>query len=329
MNPEHQKLAAHFLANANGIRKSFPWQEPMIKRLTSLVFTLEGRELDAKAVVSAHKMLKSSVGAFSTFRGNLSVLIAAMASMTDDPAARLADAQEVYALLKAEKFRFSDYLVAAAYEIAAQAKRADFPQVVLRTREIFLAMRANNRFLIGADDYIYTAMLALAGFDAQTASDRVRDIFAKLKAEFPFTASRSCLLHLAQIMTLSDRTDACVANLIHLNRVLRSHKIRLDKSMVLPSLGILSALTTDPGTLAAEIEAMVEFLRGQKGFGRFSVMEREINMYAVALICRSELAKSTASTAITNMLIAQQTAMMVAMSAAVITATSAPATGGC
>lgn len=317
-----------FIANINGIKKSFPWQEPMVKRLASLIFALEGRKLDAQAVVHAHNILKSSTGVFSSFRGNLSVLIAAMASMTDDTVMRLTDAQVVYGLMKQEKFRSSDFLVAAAYEIASQSTRTDFPQIVTHTREIFLAMRANNRFLIGADDYIYATMLALAGMNASTAAENVRILYARLREEFPFTTSRSCLLHLAQIMTLGERTEHCVSNLIHLNQILRSHKIRLDRSMVLPSLGILSALDTQPDSLADEIRATVEFLRAQKGFGRMSVMEAELNMYAVAFIVGTSLAKTAASNTITNMLIAQQTAMMVGMMAA-ISASTAAASRGC
>ncbi|MCL2363515.1 MAG: DUF4003 domain-containing protein [Defluviitaleaceae bacterium] len=322
-----EQMTQLFLDNTTRIRKSFPWQEPMIKRLTALVFALEGNELDGAAVVAAHKKLKDSTGVFSTFRGNLAVLISAMASMTPEPAARLADTQTVYQLMKHEKFRSSDYLVAAAYEIASQAQSTNFPHIVTQTREIFLAMRANNRFLIGADDYIYAAMLALASLDAQTAGDKVRDMYTRLKAEFPFMTSRSCLLHLAQIMVLSDRTEHCISNLIHLNRILRAHKIKLDRSLVLPSLGILSTLTINPDALADEIKTTVEYLRAQKGFGAFSVTSAEINMYAVALISRHTLAQATASTAITNMLIAQQTAMMVAMSAAIITSTNAAAAG--
>ncbi|MCL2188025.1 MAG: DUF4003 domain-containing protein [Defluviitaleaceae bacterium] len=331
MNRELENRLTHFVKNTHSIKSSFPWQEMMIKRLAALIFTMEGRDMNAPAVVKTHKLLKDETGIFSTFRGNLSVLIAAMASTADNPRARIMDTLHVYDLLKAEKFRFSDYLVAAAYEIASQAKEADYATIVHNTREIFLAMRANNRFLIDADDYIYAAMLALAGFDSATASDRVKHMYADLRADFPFTVSRSCLLHLAQIMVLSDRTNHCVPNLVHMNRVLRSHKVKLDRAMVLPSLGILSMLPVDPDSLANEIISVVNFLRTQKGFGAFSVMQAEANMMATALISTTHLAQSTTTTAITNMLIAQQTAMMTAIIVAnsVAVSSAASASGGC
>ena len=328
MNNELQQNLERFVNNVNGIKKSFPWQEPMVKRLASLIYALEGQEMNATNLVKHHRMIKDSVGAFSTFRGNLSVLIAAMLSLTENPRERFADTQEVYRMLKAEKFRTSDYLVAAAYEIASQANRADFPVVIQNMREIFLAMRSNNRFLIGADDYIYAAMLALAGMDADVAAEKVRRMYELLRADFPFLTSRSCLLHLAQIMVLGERQEQCVANLIHMNRILREHKIRLDKSMVLPSLGVLSAFVNDPHNLAEEINAAVDFLRAQKGFGAFTVMSQEINMYAVGLISANHLAATAASTMVTNLLIAQQTAMMVAI-ISVTTVASQSAAAGC
>ena len=327
MNENLQQKLELFVSNVNGIKKSFPWQEPMVKRLASLIYALEGQEMNATAVVKQHRTIKDSVSAFSTFRGNLSVLIAAMLSLAKNPRERFADTQEVYRLLKAEKFRTSDYLVAAAYEIASQANRADFPAVIRRMREIFLAMRSNNRFLIGADDYIYAAMLALAGLDADDAAEKVRRMYELLRADFPFLTSRSCLLHLAQIMVLGERKEQCVSNLIHMNRILREHKIRLDKSMVLPSLGVLAAFVNDPHKLAAEITASVNFIRTQKGFGAFSVMSQEINMYAVALISTNHLAATATSTMVTNLLIAQQTAMMVAMITATQVASQSAAAG--
>ncbi|MCL2204785.1 MAG: DUF4003 domain-containing protein [Defluviitaleaceae bacterium] len=325
MNPELVKRLDLFVGNVKGIKKSFPWQEPMAKRLAALVYALDARELDAAALAKCHRMIKEQTGIFSTFRGNLSVYLAAMLALSDDPQERLGDTLSVYHMLKGEKFRTSDYLIAAAYEIASQAKREDFAQVVRRTRAFFEGMRANNRWLVCADDYIYSAMLALSGLDVDEGCEMISKIYAYLKSNFPFTLSRNCQMHLAQIMVLGEKTQQCVDNLIHLNRVLRSHKIRLDRSMVLPSLGILSMLNANPDTLAGDIIAAVDFLRAQKGFGRLSISQAEITMQAVSLISNSELSKTALSTAVTNIIIAQQTAMMVAIITASTAATSAAA----
>jgi hypothetical protein len=322
MNPELEKKLQLFVNNVNSIKKSFPWQEPMTKRLAALVYALDGKELDAAALTKTHRLIVQETGIFSTFRGNLAVYIAAMLALSKDPQALFADTQAVYKMLKAEKFRISDYLTAAAYEIASQAKREDYAQVVQRARAFFLGMRANNRWLVCADDYIYSAMLALSDLDVEAACEDIAKIYASLKSSFPFTLSRNCQYHLAQILVLGEKTQQCVDNLIHVNRILRSHKIRLDRSMILPSLGILSMFPADPDALAAEILAATEYLRAQKGFGRLVVTSAEILMQAVALISNNELAKPTMSTAVTNIIIAQQTAIMVAIIASTTAAAS-------
>ncbi|MCL2499520.1 MAG: DUF4003 domain-containing protein [Defluviitaleaceae bacterium] len=328
MHVDLEKKLHLFISNANGIKKGFPWQEPMAKRLAALIYALDGKELDANALAQNHRMIKEETGLFSTFRGNLSVYIAAMMAMKANPHERFAEVREVYALLKAEKFRMSDYLAAAAYEIASQAKREDYPHIARRAREFLVGMRANNRWLVCTDDYIYSAMLALSDLDVAVGCERIKHVYDCLKMNFPFTMSRNCLLHLSQIMVLSDKTERCIENLIHMNRILRSHKIRLDRAMILPSLGILSMLPTDPDTLADQIFSVTDYIRKQKGFGKLKVSNGEVMMQAVALISDSELAKTALSTAVTNIIIAQQTAMMVAIIASTSAAASAAATAG-
>ena len=144
MNAELEKKINLFVKNTEAVKQSFPWQEPMAKRLAALVYALDERELDSDALASCFRMIKKETGMFSAFRGNLSVLVAAMLAMSSDPSARFSDTLTAYNLLKAEKFRTSDYLVAAAYEIAAQGNQKDFEPIVQRTREFFLGLRANN-----------------------------------------------------------------------------------------------------------------------------------------------------------------------------------------
>jgi hypothetical protein len=325
MNAELEKKLNLFVNNVGAVKEGFPWQEPMAKRLAALVYAIEGRKLDSVAIANCHRMIKKETRMFSSFRGDLSVLIAAMMAMSSDPATRFSDTLAVYNMLKTEKFRSSDYLVASAYEIAAQGKQKGFAQIVQRAREFFLGLRANNRFLIGADDYIYAAMMALTDMDVAEGCERVKNLYAKLREEFPFTTSRSGLLHLAQILMLSDGTENCVSKIVHMNQTLRKHKIRLDSGMMLPSLGILVALSANADELASDINDTMNFLRGQKGFGVFSIEKSELLMQTVALISSSDLAKAAASSVVTNLLIAQQVAIMTVIIASSSAATASSA----
>ena len=310
--------------NNRPLKKGFVFHMEMTKRLSALVYAMEGREIEPDAIRHAYDLIKKSTGMFSTFRGNLAVYIAAMLALTDDPQGRLDDTLDAYNLLKSNRFYPSDHLVAASYELAGQGRRDILPQLADRSREFFMEMKSNIRFHVGQDDYIFAAMLALSDLDVHDSTLRIRNMFTRLKPEFSRFIGRNSVLALAQIMVLGGEkgTDACVYNMLHLNRTLRDQGIRLDKAYVLPSLGVLTLLNN--ANLAHDINFAQTFLRGQKGFGRFSVGNQEIMLYVTALVANGYargINKASVSTSITNLIIAQQAAMM----AATMTATTAAA----
>jgi len=103
---------------------------------------------------------------------------------------------------------------------------------------------------------------------------------------------------------------------------MRIRKIKLDKTYTLPSLGVLGLLNLDPCDIANEITAVTEFLRKQKGFGALSVSPQELQLYAVSLMTHAFVGKEQAgvtkaglATSITNLVIAQQVALIASMAA--------------
>jgi len=326
MNQQVESMLNLFTQNHQNIRTEFVWQEPTAKRLAALAYALAGESLDFERIKSCHQMIKSEVGAFSNFRGMLSVYVAAALSLTPDPQQLLEDTLRVYDLLKEQRFWGSDYLVVTAYEIAVNAKRFDHEHIAARTRGFYDEMKSNHRFLVGSDDYIFAAMLALTDLDIHDGANKIKAIHIRLKEEFSRFTSRNSLLTLAQMLALGGSTEEGAYNIGKLNRALRNRKIKLDKTYTMPSLGVLSLLNLDPCKLADELIAVTDFLRKQKGFGALSVSPQELQLYAVSLMTHAHvgeeqagITKAGVTTSITNLLIAQQVAIissMAAMSAA-------------
>jgi len=326
MNPKIESMLQLFAQNHQNIRNEFVWQEPMAKRLAALTYAMAGKPLDANAIKSHHQMIKSEVGAFSSFRGMLSVYVAAALSLNQAPQELLEDTLLVYDLLKEQRFWSSDYLVVTAFEIALNSKRFDHINITTKTRDFYDEMKANHRFLIGSDDYIFSAMLALTNMDVHTGANKVKALFIRLKEEFSRFTSRSSLMTLAQMLAIGGSTVECAENVGKLNRALRSRKIKLDKTYTLPSLGVLSLLNLEPCTLVEDLNGVTDFLRVQKGFGALSVSTPELMLYAVSLMThayvgdeQTNITKAGITTSMTNMIIAQQIAFIttiVAVSAA-------------
>jgi hypothetical protein len=322
-----QEKLALFIANAQTIKKGFTWQGPLVKRLAALLYALDNKPMDCDAVRECHGLIKGSTGVFSTFRGNMSLCVAAMLSLRNNREELLGNTLSVYEMMKTAKFRASDYLVVAAYQIAANAPKEQFGQAVERARAFYDAMKARRWFHTGQDDTIFAAMLGLSDLDPNEGADRVEQLFQQMKREF---WSGNSVQALSQILVLSGKCEEVVQHILELRDTLRSKKVRLDKTYTLPALGVLALLPVDGDVLAGDILEAQEYIRAQKGFGAFSVTSQELLLYAAAVISSSYaedadngITAASVSTSIASIIIAQQAAMIAAFAASSAAASAA------
>ncbi|NLT40258.1 MAG: DUF4003 family protein [Clostridiales bacterium] len=314
-----QNKAELFAENAQIIKKDFVWQHALTKRLAALLYAQEGRTIDCDAIRQCHSLIKQNTGAFSTFRGNMALCVAALLSLSRDPREVFGETLKVYDLLKGEKLRASDYLVVAACLIAARSGASDYSSAAARTRAFYDGMRARHFFITSQDDYIFAAMLGLTDLDPAAGSERIERLFGRLKGEF---WDRNSVQALAQVLVLGGSDDGIIDRVLALRDTLRARKIRLDKTYTLPVMGVLTMLPVETDRIARDIAAIQDTLRAQKGFGVLSVPTQELLLYA-ASIAASEYAKNVKdgvltaalSTSVTNIIIAQQAAMIAAVSA--------------
>ena len=120
------------------------------------------------------------------FKGSMSLCIAAMLSLreNDDPNQLLTDTMTVFDNMKALKFHASDYLTVAAYLIASNTDRQNYQRTVGRAREFYEGMKKQQWFYTGQDDYIYPAMLGLSDIDPVAGTQRIEQLYQRLKDSF-------------------------------------------------------------------------------------------------------------------------------------------------
>ncbi|MCF7757914.1 DUF4003 domain-containing protein [Paenibacillus xylanexedens] len=326
MQQHHAERVELFVSNTQIIKKSFKWQHAMMHRLAALLYAAENKTADGEAIRQSHELIKQNTKLFSAFRGNSAISIAAMLSLTTDEETRLADTLHVYDLMKEIKFRNSDYLVIAAYQIATQTSPDQFQPTVERAKSFYDGMKAEHRFLTGQDDYIFAAMLALSDLEVDTGVARMEQLYGELKPEF---SSRNSVQALTQVLVLGEDIPDAGARVIALNEAFRKRDLRMDKTYTLPSLGILSLLPSDRDSLVDEVAETNDWLRTQKGFGAWSIDKQELLLFSSALVAiqhvedlRNGVLTTTISTSITNIIIAQQAAMAAAATASAAAASS-------
>ena len=318
MEQSTQKKLALFASNAQTIKKEFTWQNAMTKRLAALLYAQDSKPVDCESILSCHNLIKQNTGVFSTFRGHMVLCVASLLSLSPNPQSLIEESIKVYNLLKGVKMYASDFLVIAAFEIAKQTSPSDYPEAVNRTRAFYDGMKARHFFNTGRDDYIFAAMLGLTDLDVASGSERIEQLFNRLKNEF---WDRNSVQALAQVLVLCGSDDITSNRALALRDALQAKKIRLDRSYTLPSLGILSMLPAEIDAIVREVEEARDYLRTQKGFGPLSVASQELLLHASALIAgkyaqegKAGVTTATLSTGITNLIIAQQAAMIAAIS---------------
>jgi len=308
-----------FADNIRALKKAFALHSPIIKRLAAIIYAQEGKAADPEAIRRGYEIIKKNASIFSMFRGNLSLCAAALLSLSGDPQAMFDGTLEVYAMLKDAKFWASDYLAVAALLIASGTGRENYARVVSRAKTIYGGMKARHWFLTGQDDYVYAAMLGMSGVNEDSAAERVEWFYGSLKNRF-FDANS--VQALAQILVLCGASGEAADRVLSLRETLKAAGVRLDRMYTLPMLGVFAAMPVDGVIIARDLkDAMVAF-REQKGVGFLVASRRELLIYAAAITASKYAGElgggavtAAVSTGIAGIIIAQQTAMIVALAA--------------
>jgi len=326
LNKDIQNKLELFANNAQDIRKSFIGQNTLTKRMAALLYAREGLPINNEKIRWCHEIIKENTGIFSTFRGNMVLVLSALLSLSNDPKQLFDNVLRVYQMMKDEKFRASDHLVIAAYEIAAQGDPIRYNDAVVRSKNFYDGMRSNRFFQTGQDDYIYAAMLGLSDINIVAGTERIDEIYRKLKGEF---WDNNSVQALAQILVLGDSCDDTVKRVLVLRDILRSKRIKLDRSYTLQSLGILAMLPVDINIIVSDIDEARKTLRAKKWFSSWSIATQELLLFAAAIVAgfyarnlTDDVLSATISTSIANIIIAQQAAMIVAITSSSMVVTT-------
>lgn len=253
MDPKAQQRLEQFVENTYAARHGFFWQETPIRRLGALLYAAQDRSMNTAAVRQCLDLIKENAGLFSYFRGNFAMTVATLLSLGDDPQGMLRQAMDVYEQMKQAGFRSSDYLVIAAYQIAANAPQDRYDAVIRRSRAFYDGMRSEHFLLTGQDDYIFSAMLGLSDIDVAAGTERLERHYRWLREEFPFVFGDG-IQALAQVLVLGGDDGNTLPRVTALRDALRRQGLRLDRTYTLSSLGVLALLPVDVQTIVSEVE---------------------------------------------------------------------------
>ncbi|WP_346888575.1 DUF4003 family protein [Clostridium sp. UBA1056] len=301
--------------------KVMKWDYKLSHMLCSMLYTNEERLLDVNRIREMKDYIKKNTSIFSNFKGSTLPIIATILSLDENPERLFEKTQILYEKMKQQGFHSSEYLTIAAIQVAKTKTEAEYDDVIKRMREFYDGLRKVHPFLTSKDDYIYVAMLGMTDIDVSSAIKRIVTIEGRLK---PTLGGGNAMQALALVLLLADNDEEELCKkVLELYTYLKEKNYKLRYNGTMSTLGVLAMTSSSMQVIAEELVNGAEYLKEKKGFGIFSINKVQRAMFSANFVAlqyvgdmKNNLLEGTVSTNITNIIIAQQMAAIVATMAA-------------
>lgn len=308
-----------FAENYESVKRFAHWEYGMMYYLCAYLYTRQDKVFDAAKVDECRRMIKKKESPFSQFRNALSLSVACELSLEEKPEEVFDLAKKAYDALR-EEFFSSAYLPLAAMTLARAKGEEEFAQISARARSIYDAMKKSHAFLTGAEDVPFAVLFALEERAEESISADIEAAYLRLKESFYVSNALQSVSH---CLSLEGDSVQNAERLIALWQGLKECRHRYGTDLELVTL---AALASAQSASAAEIAEASDYLRSKKGFGNWTLGQRQRLMYAASLVGLEQGADSDA-TAISGAagILLQQAVTMSIMAAMVVQATNAAA----
>lgn len=308
-----------FAENYQLLKKNFKWEYSMMLRLAGVICTNAGFKADVEAIKKAKQFIKNNTGVFSTFKDISFFVLSTLFSLEKNPENMFLETKSIYEEMKKVGFRSSSNLTLAAFSVAKQS--SDQNAVIRRAKEFYDSMKREHKFLTSSDDYGFAAMLATTDIDVAKAIKEMEICYEILKKNFGVGNELQSLTHILAIG--EEQAESKCDRVIKVFESLNRKDCKTSKYHNLANLGIITLISDDVEIITDEIAEVSQYMLEKKGFGRWSISKQDRTLFSSALVVDEylkDMAKNsltmTLTNSITNLIIAQQTAMIIAVSSA-------------
>lgn len=323
MKIKYEKKVKKLIQYYEDMRKSFKWENDMIRHLVALTYAMKDKELDTVPIIEMRDYIKQNTGMFSPFRGHMMFALSGLlCANSRTPQKQFDEMLSNEKTLKEVGFKQSMYLPTALYALLSVYTGNNVADYAEKSMAIYKEMRQNHPFLTSGDDYALAILLASTNHSAdlletyyQTLNDR------------GFSKSNG-LQMLSHIMAFSEKSVAdSVDRCERIHNHLKANKLRVSTEYY-PSIGLISLLDADLDKAMDDLVEITDYLRGQK---RYKWLGKGMNLLIASGIITSEYIKegsddmvidTTLSVSIQAIIAAQQAAMIAAITASTVAATS-------
>ena len=281
MKPELEKLCTEYITNRDAVKKAFRWDKSELFAVCANIFCANGQAADADRLKECFGVIKKNTGAFSKFRSRkIRSILSAMLALGEDPAARMALANDYYRMLK-RQFKGTEYLVLTAFLLTDLADRSLTEETAARGREIYRRINRQHRMLTDKTDSVFAMLLAFSGRPDDELPDDIEASYRILKARFSGGAAQTA----AQVLAVSAGTPKeKTQRVLDLYDALKEAGIKYGRSSEVAPLAALSLADAPIPEVVEEIREADEFLGTTKLYGTKDDDLAQRAMHAVMIV---------------------------------------------
>lgn len=328
MTNQLQQKTDLFIRNVQIMKDNFKWDYGLVHRMIAFLYTGDNKEVDIDGIKNAKKLIKENTGIFSAFKDSNTILIAAtMVAMHGSPHDFFEKTMNIYNRMKEAGFHASNYLTISSLLIAKKVEEANYDFAIQNTKNYYDSMKKEHRFLTSSDDYIFATMLGMSELSIDSTIREIEDCYRLLKEDFYSGNSVQSLCHVLAFG--EEGASIKCSRVLKIYETLKEKKCKLGKDGELTSLGVLALVTDNVDKITDDIVQVSDYIHSKKGFGSFLVSGSERSRYAAALVSslyvqdlNDDILNITLQNSLTNILIAQETAMIIAITTTTVAASS-------
>lgn len=319
MKDQLVKLCEKYIADREVVKSVYRGESGLSYLAAASIFLAKGKEANAESLQAGKEMLKKKVSAFSNFRANAKVTVAAVLSTSENKEEMMERTLLAYKSLKKE-FGGSEYLTVASMALAQDVAPERFDEYAERAKAIYRLMKKNHPLLTSSEDSVFCVLFAMMERPAEVLTEEAEKCFTLLKKRF---GKGNAVQSLSHVLALYDGTaEEKVQKTIDLYEVFKAKKTRYGRDYELATLGVLAMLNVPQEALVDEIIEVEGWLKAQKGFGFWSDVSRTSRlMFAGMLVQKqyenTDIMSVTAVQSVIASLIAQEVAVCCAIAASV------------
>lgn len=309
---------ALYLENWEVVRQALPWEDKQMAPVCAAILTGKGKPMEVSSLQTCKEILREKTGLFSNFRGVAQPAMVTLLALAADPQEKLEEALALYDALKVH-FHGSQHLPFTALLLADQVRPDQYAQAAQRARRVYDLMKAEHPFLTGAEDSVFSAILALSPEGEQAIIAQVEECYKGLKPTFAVSQYTQSLSHVLALGegSAQAKTERAVA----LYEALREAGCKCSRGHELSTLGVLALLPDPVEELAGEVAQVEAFLAEQKAYRGFLGLPRiQRLMHAFMLVAGDRLQMEAPALGVTvggtmSLILAQQAALCASIAA--------------